>query len=557
MKVVIIGGVAGGASAAARLRRLCGDAEIIILEKGDYVSYANCGLPYYIGGEITEKSALTVQTPESLRARLDLEVRTGHQAVAIHPKEKQVEVRAADGGSYRESYDELILSPGAEPLRPPFPGVDDERVFTLRTIPDTYRIAEFIKTKKPKRALVVGGGFIGLEMVESLTRAGLQVTVAELADHLIGPLDVEMAADVHHYLRSQGVDLLLENGVQSISQAGDGLRVKLDAGEVETDMVLLSIGVRPDTALARAAGLELDGRGAIVVDEHLRSSAPHIYALGDAVTVANTVSGKPAYIPLAGPANKQGRLVADNIAGKPRTYKGSQGSAILKLFELAVGATGLNERAAAEAGLDYDKVYVMGASHAGYYPGARPISLKVLYEKGSGRILGAQLVGFEGVDKRLDVLALAVRHRMTADDLAEFEHGYAPPFSSAKDPVNMAGFVIQNLMDGLIRQFYWDQIPEIVQKGGQLVDVRSAAEYAAGHMEGAVNIPAEQLRQRLGQLDKGRPVYLCCQSGQRSYLAARALGTAGFQVSHLAGGYRLYASVALNHSPQFGCVHCG
>lgn len=557
MKVIIIGGVAGGASAAARLRRLDESAEIILLERGEYVSYANCGLPYYIGGEITQKSALTVQTPESLRSRLNLDVRTGHEALAIHPDKNEVDIRNLNNGvTYIESYDKLILSPGAEPVRPAFPGGEDERVFTLRTIPDTYAIDTYIKQHAPKRALIVGAGYIGLEMAENLTNTGLSVTVAELAAHAIGPLDADMAADVHHYLRQQGVELLLENGVEAIHPSLEGLHVVLNRGSVDVDLILLSIGVRPESRLASDAGLTVNNRGAVVVDEHMRTSDENIYAVGDVVQVIQPVTGQPSYIPLAGPANKQGRIAADNIAGHPRTYRGTLGTAVLKLFDMTVGTTGLNEGAAQAAGLAYDKVYLAPSSHAGYYPGAEPMFIKVLFEQPSGRILGAQLVGFGGVDKRLDVLAAAIRSGLTADDLAELELGYAPPFSSAKDPVNMAGFAIQNLLEGLVKQYHWQQVPQLLQQGVTLVDVRTPAEYALGHIEGSVNLPVGELRNRLDELDKSNLLYIYCQSGQRSYLASRILAGNGFDVSHLAGGYRLYASAALGLSPAFGCTRC-
>ncbi|NLW79693.1 MAG: FAD-dependent oxidoreductase [Ruminococcaceae bacterium] len=552
MKVIIVGGVAGGASAAARLRRLDEHAEIILLERGAYVSYANCGLPYYIGGVIAEKSALTVQTTESLRERLKLDVRTRHEAVAVYPDKKLVEIRDLDSAAtYTESYDKLILSPGAEAVRPAFPGADDARVFTLRTIPDTYRIADYIKKHAPKRALVVGAGFIGLEMAENLVRAGLQVTVAELSNHAIAALDADMAADVHLYLRQQGVGLQLENGVQSIEPSAGGLHVVLNRGSLEVDMVLLSIGVRPESALANAAGLEVTARGTVVVDAHMRTSNADIYAVGDVVQIVQPITGQPGYTPLAGPANKQGRIAADNIAGLRRVYRGTQGTAIMKLFDMAVGATGLNEAAAQSAGLDYDKVYLMPASHAGYYPGAEPLSMKVLFEKGAGRILGAQLLGYKGVDKRLDVLATAICAGMTADDLTELELAYAPPFSSAKDPVNMAGYLIQELLEGDVQQFHWQQVAGLLQEGFTLVDVRTPEEYARNHIEGAVNIPLDDLRGRLDALDKSKPQYIYCQSGQRSYLAGRILAGSGFTVSHLAGGYQLYASAALGVPTPF------
>lgn len=557
MKVIIIGGVAGGASAAARLRRLDEQAEIILLERSAYVSYANCGLPYYIGGEITQKSALSVQTPESLRQRLNLDVRTRHEAVAIHPVEKTVEIHNLETDeTFTESYDKLILSPGAEPVRPAFPGADDDRVFTLRTIPDTYKIDDYIKQQHPKRALIVGAGYIGLEMAENLSRAGLEVTVAELADHAIGPLDADMAADVHFYLKQMGVKLLLNNGVQAIQPSNTGLHVELNRGTVDADLVLLSIGVRPESGLAVAAGLAMNERGAVVVDGRMRTSNPDIYAVGDVVQTTQLTTGKPAHIPLAGPANKQGRLAADDIMGLARAYKGSLGTALIKLFDMTVGTTGLNETAATAAGLQYDKVYLLSSSHATYYPGAETISMKVLYETGSGRILGAQLLGFDGVDKRLDVLAVAIRAGMTANELAELELGYAPPYSSAKDPVNMAGFAIQNLLEGQVKQYHWQQVAPLLANGITLVDVRTPAEYALGHIEGAVNIPVDELRDKMAGLDKNIPLYIYCHSGQRSYLASRILAGSGFIVSHLAGGYRLYASAQLGIAPSFTCARC-
>lgn len=552
MKVVIIGGVAGGASAAARLRRLCENTEIILLERGDYVSYANCGLPYYIGGEITQKSALTVQTPESLRRRLNLDVRTCSEVLAIHPNEKQVEIRDLESGDiYTEGYDNLILSPGAMPVRPAFPGADDERIFTLRTIPDTYGIKDYIQKNAPKRALVVGAGYIGLEMAENLARTGIHVTVAELSDHAIGPLDADMAAYVHSYVRQCGIDLLLENGVQAVEPLPEGLRVTLTKGVADADMMLLSIGVQPESKLAKEAGLAVNDRGAVIVDEYMRTSDPNIYAVGDVVQSMRLGTGSPAYIPLAGPANKQGRIAADNIAGIPRRYKGTQGTALLRLFDMVAGTTGLNEAAAQQAGVDYDKVYLLSSSHAGYYPGAEPICIKVLFENGSGKILGGQVLGFDGVDKRLDVLSVAIRAGMTADGLAELELGYAPPFSSAKDPVNMVGFMIQNLLEGKVKQYHWQQIPRLLEKGIVLVDVRTPMEYTTGHIQGAVNIPLDELRGRLGELDKSVPQYIYCQSGQRSYLATRILEANGFPVKHLAGGYGLYASAFPGHSTPF------
>lgn len=543
MKVVIVGGVAGGASAAARLRRLDEHAEIIMLEQGAYISYANCGLPYYVGGEITDKEELTLQTPESFHARFRVDVRTHSRAVAMDTEAKTVRVRnLTTGEEYTEGYDALILSPGAEPVRPPLPGIDDPRVFTLRTIPDTFRIHQYIQEKAPKTAVVVGGGFIGLEMAENLVRAGLRVAVVEKADHLVAALDYDMACQVHRYARSQGLELHLGVGVQSFAPGADGLQVALDnGGSLQADLVLLSVGVRPETALAREAGIALNSRGAIEVDDHMRTSAPQVYAVGDAVQVKNLVTGQPAYIPLAGPANKQGRIAADNICGLDSVYKGTQGSAILKLFDLTVAATGLTEASARQAGLDADKIFTLSGSHAGYYPGARSISIKTIYERGTGKILGAQLVGFQGVDKRCDVLATAIRAGMTADDLAELELCYAPPFSSAKDPVNMAGFVIQNLEAGQVKQFHWHEVAEVLENpNALLLDVRTREEYDWGHIPGAAHIPVDDLRDRLDQLPKDKTLYIHCQSGLRSYLACRTLSQLGYDCYNLAGGYHLY-----------------
>ncbi len=561
MKTVIIGGVAGGATAAARLRRLDEAAEIILLERGEYISYANCGLPYYIGGEITDRDALTLQTPESFNARFAVDVRVRQEAVQIDPKRKTVRVRRlASGEEYEESYDKLIVSPGAEPVRPGLPGIGDARIFTLRTIPDTLRIDDFIQQNSPKRAVVVGGGFIGLEMAENLTRAGLSVTVIELADHVIGPFDYDMAAHLHRYLRHKGVCLLLGRGVQGFSPAATGLEVALNDGQrLETDMVLMSVGVRPDSRLAQEAGLATNKRGAIVVDAHMRSSDPDIYAVGDAVEVRHLVSGGPAHIPLAGPANKQGRIAADHICGLASAYKGVQGSSVLKLFEMTAASTGLNESAAKAAGIEYDKVHTHPASHATYYPGAAGMSIKVLFEKGGGRIIGAQLVGFGGVDKRCDVLATAIRAGMTAYDLTELELCYAPPFSSAKDPVNMAGYIIENLLEGRLRQFHWHEVEEAARRpDALLLDVRTPWEYSRGRIEGAVHIPVDELRQRLGELPRDKTLYVYCQSGLRSYLACRILSQNGYECLNLSGGYELYSLIEGDREVNTGAAApCG
>ena len=556
MKVVIVGGVAGGASAAARLRRLDESAEIIMFERGEYISFANCGLPYYIGGEITKKSALTLQTPQSFNARFNVDVRVNSEVTSIDPKAKTVTVRSKDRGEYTESYDKLILSPGAAPIRPPMEGADNARVFTLRNIPDTIKIREYVEEEFPESAVVVGGGYIGVEMAENLKNTGVAVTIVELADHVIAPLDYDMACDVHRYLKEKGVGLILKNGVQAIKEEGGKLKLTLSDGEIETDMVIMAVGVRPDTALAKDAGLELNKRGAIVVNEHMLTSDPDIYAVGDAVEVTDFVTGEKAYIPLAGPANKQGRIAADNICGIPTTYKNTLGSAVLKIFDMTVATTGVNERAAKAAGLDYDKVYTYSNSHASYYPGSTGMSIKTLYEKGTGKILGAQIVGFDGVDKRCDVLATAIRAGMTAKDLTELELCYAPPFGSAKDPVNFVGYVIENTLAGRVKNFFWDDVAKLPRDGSvTLLDVRTDLERENGqYIEGFIHIPVDELRARAGELDKSKPVYIHCRTGLRSYVACCMLAGMGFDCYNLSGGWRLYESIlSETKSPEHGC----
>ena len=556
MKVVIVGGVAGGASAAARLRRLDESAEIIMFERGEYISFANCGLPYYIGGEITKKSALTLQTPQSFNARFNVDVRVNSEVTSIDHKAKTVTVRSKDRGEYTESYDKLILSPGAAPIRPPMEGADNARVFTLRNIPDTIKIREYVEEEFPESAVVVGGGYIGVEMAENLKNAGVAVTIVELADHVIAPLDYDMACDVHRYLKEKGVGLILKNGVQAIKEEGGKLKLTLSDGEIETDMVIMAVGVRPDTALAKDAGLELNKRGAIVVNEHMLTSDPDIYAVGDAVEVTDFVTGEKAYIPLAGPANKQGRIAADNICGIPTTYKNTLGSAVLKIFDMTVATTGVNERAAKAAGLDYDKVYTYSNSHASYYPGSTGMSIKTLYEKGTGKILGAQIVGFDGVDKRCDVLATAIRAGMTAKDLTELELCYAPPFGSAKDPVNFVGYVIENTLAGRVKNFFWDDVAKLPRDGSvTLLDVRTDLERENGqYIEGFIHIPVDELRARAGELDKSKPVYIHCRTGLRSYVACCMLAGMGFDCYNLSGGWRLYESIlSETKSPEHGC----
>lgn len=546
MKVVIIGGVAGGASAAARLRRLNEQAKIIVVERGPYVSFANCGLPYYIGGEIRDRSALTLQTPQSFLTRFNIDVRVRCEAVKIDPAAKTVTLRDLEsGGETLESYDKLILSPGASPVRPPIPGAELEGVFTLRNIPDTDAIRAYMESRAAKSALIVGGGYIGLEMAENLLRAGLSVTVAEMADHLIAPFDADMAADVQQYVRQKGARLLLNSGVSAIEKQPDGrLAARVGAQKVTADLILLSVGVRPESALADAAGLQLNERGQIVVDEAMHTSEADIYAVGDAVTVKNFYTGQETFVPLAGPANRQGRIAADNICGISSAYHGTQGTAIMRFFDLTAASVGLNEKAAAAAGIAYDKTYTYPSSHATYYPGSTNMSIKVLWEKESGRLLGAQIVGFDGVDKRMDVLSAAMRFGAGITDLTELELSYAPPFSSAKDPVNYLGFIGENVRSGRLQQFFWHDVDALPRDGSvTLLDVRTKTEAAADAIDGFLNIPLDALREHLDALPKDKPVYVHCFSGQRSYIACCILQGNGYTCYNLAGGIRLYRSV--------------
>ena len=555
MKTIIIGGVAGGASAAARLRRLDEAAEIIILERGEFISFANCGLPYFIGGEITDRKMLTLQTPSSFKARFNIDVRVFSEAIKISPDTKTVTVKNLNTGTtYEEGYDNLILSPGAEPIKPNIVGIDGDNVFTLRNIPDTLKIKSYIETTEPKSAVVVGGGYIGVEMAENLAKAGLEVSIVELADHLIAPLDFDMAADVHRYIKEKGIRLYLNNGVKAI----DGGKIIFRNGEISADMVIMSVGVRPETSLAKDCGIALNSRGSIVVDSRMRTNIPNIFAVGDAVEVKNYVTKAAAFIPLAGPANKQGRIAADNIAGFDSEYKGTQGSAVLKLFDMTVATTGLNEKSAEAAGIDFDKIYTYSASHASYYPGGNMMSVKILWDKKTLKIIGAQIVGFDGVDKRMDVIASAIRFGAKVTDLAELELCYAPPYGSAKDPVNMAGFVAENIISGKVKQFFWHDVESLPRDGSvTLLDVRTATERTRGHIDGFTHIPLDSLRKRINELPKDKPVYVHCHSGLRSYIACCILAGNGFDCYNLAGGWRLYES-AMNERTvsEYICTEC-
>ncbi|MEG2871041.1 MAG: FAD-dependent oxidoreductase, partial [Clostridium sp.] len=540
MKVLIIGGVAGGASAAARLRRLDETAEIIVLERSRFVSYANCGLPYYVGGIIEDKEALTLQTPKSFHDRFRIDVRVRQEAVKIDPERKIVTIKDLEQDKeYEETYDKLILSPGARPVRLPLPGVDLDRVFVLRTVEDTLAIRTFLTEQKPQKAAVVGGGFIGLELAENLVHQGVEVTIVEALGQVMAPLDYDMACEVHSYLRSKGIKLLLNTGVIGFADRDvNGIKkidVQLKEKEAITvDMVISAVGVSPDTGLAKDAGLKLGIKNSIVVNDKMETSVPDIYAVGDAVQVEHFVTKQDALISLAGPANKQGRIVADNIAGRDSRYKGSQGSSVIKLFDMTVGTTGINEKMAVAAGISYDKVYLHPASHATYYPGASNLSMKVLFTPKEGTILGAQIVGADGVDKRIDVLASAIRTGMTADDLAELELSYAPPYSSAKDPVNMVGFVIGNILNGDEKMFFWYEVAEAAKRPDiLLLDIRTEEEYAEGHYQGAVNIPLDELRDRYHEIDQSKKIYVNCQVGLRGHIGCRILSQYGVDCYNL------------------------
>lgn len=560
MKVVIVGGVAAGATAAARLRRLDEQAEILIFERSGYISYANCGLPYYIGDVITDPEALTLQTPEQFFARFRVQVRVRHEVTALHPERKTVSVTdLATGRTLEESYDKLILAPGARPTQPRLPGVGLERVFTLRTVEDTFRIKEFIQKNKPRSAVLAGGGFIGLELAENLRELGMEVTIVQRPKQLMNPFDADMAALIHAEMRRHGVQLALGSTVEGFAPTNRGVEVlRKDEPSLQADMVVLAIGVTLDTALAKSAGLALGIKDSILVNDRMETSVPDIYAAGDAVQVRHAVTGQDALISLAGPANKQGRIIADNICGMNSRYTGSQGSSVVKVFSMTAAATGVNEKNARNAGFDPEAVILSPMSHAGYYPGGRLMTMKLVYDRPTLRVLGAQIVGYEGVDKRIDVLATAIHAGMTAPQLKELDLAYAPPYSSAKDPVNMAGFMAEDLDQGLVQQWRAEDEPDLPRDGSvQLVDVRTQAEYAAGHIDGFINLPVDQLREHLEQLDKTKPVYLVCQSGLRSYIASRILKGSGFACSHLAGGYRFYAAVVWDACLTARAASCG
>ena len=560
MKVVIVGGVAGGATAAARIRRLDEQAEIVVFERSGYISYANCGLPYYIGDVIEDPDALTLQTPESFFSRFRVTMKVHHEVTAIHSERKAVSVKNLETGElFEESYDKLLLSPGAKPTQPRLPGLGSEKIFTLRTVEDTFRIKEYIQEKQPKSAVLAGGGFISLELAENLRELGMDVTIVQRPKQLMNPFDADMAAFIHGEVRKHGVKLALGHTVEGFEEKELGVDVLLkDEAPLHTDMVVLAIGVSPDTGLAKDAGLELGIKGSILVNDRMETSVPDIYAVGDAVQVKHYVTGQDALIALAGPANKQGRIAADNICGGDSRYSGSQGSSVVKVFDLTAAATGVNETNAGKAGLSVDSVVLSPMSHAGYYPGGKVMTMKVVFEKETYRLLGAQIVGYEGVDKRIDVLATAIRAGLKATQLKELELAYAPPYSSAKDPVNMAGFMIENIANGVLKQWHLEDVDKLPRDGSvTLLDTRTVGEYAGGHIDGFTNIPVDQLRERLGELDKSKPVYVICQSGLRSYIACRILSGYGFECYNFSGGFRFYDAVTHDRCLIEQATACG
>ena len=560
MKVVIVGGVAGGATAAARIRRLDEAAEIIVFERSGYVSYANCGLPYYIGGVIADPEELTLQTPESFYSRFRVAMKVRHEVTGIHPERKTVSVKNLETGEeFEEGYDKLILSPGARPTQPRLPGTGISKLFTLRTVEDTLRIKEHIDRHHPKSAILAGGGFIGLELAENLRELGMEVTIVQRPKQLMNPFDADMAAMIHGEMRRHGVRLELGQTVEGFAEKDGGVDVLLkDNAPLHGDMVVLAIGVTPDTALAKEAGLELGIKDSIVVNERMETSVPDIYAAGDAVMVKHSVTGENALISLAGPANKQGRIIADNICGGDSRYAGSQGSSVIKVFDMTAAVTGINETHGRKAGLDLDTVILSPMSHAGYYPGGRVMTMKVVFEKGTYRLLGAQIVGYEGVDKRIDVLATAIHAGMKATELKDLDLAYAPPYSSAKDPVNMAGFMIDNIAGGILKQWHLEDVDALPRDGSvTLLDARTAGEYARGHIRGFVNIPVDELRERLSEIEKGKPVYVICQSGLRSYIACRILEGQGFEAYNFSGGFRFYDAVINDRRLVESAAPCG
>jgi NADPH-dependent 2,4-dienoyl-CoA reductase/sulfur reductase-like enzyme/rhodanese-related sulfurtransferase len=543
IKLVIVGGVAGGATAAARARRVSEDAEIIVFERGEYISFANCGLPYYIGNVIKKRAHLLLATPKEFKQRYNIDVRVFSEVVGLNAKEKTVEIKnTVTGEKYNESYDRLILSPGAEPIKPPLEGIELENIFHLRNIPDSDRIKKIVDERNPQCAVVVGGGFIGLEMAENLTERGVKTTIVEMLDQVMPSLDYEMATLIHDHLEAKNVELALENGVKSFSKAGEKILVSTEKGkEIECDLVLLSVGIRPENTLAKQANLKIGSTGGIAVDDTMRTSDPNIYAVGDAVEVTDIVTGFPTLTALAGPANKQARIAADNALGRKSIFTGTLGTSVVKVFDMVLASTGANEKFLKKRDIPYLVSYTHSGSHAGYYPGATNTSIKILFSPGTGKVLGAQIVGKIGVDKRIDVFATAIRAKMTVFDLQELELAYAPPYSSAKDPINICGFVAANILKGDMEIAHWNELEALQKNGEVLIDLRTKFELKhVGKIEGALHIPIDELRNRLSELDKQKTYIPFCAVGFRGYLAHRILVQNGFNSRNLSGGFMTY-----------------
>ena len=555
-KILIVGGVAGGATAAARLRRLDETSQIIMFERGEYISFANCGLPYYIGGVIENREALLVQTVEGMSKRFNLDIRNFSEVVSIDPENETISVKnLKTNEEYKESYDELILSPGASPIKPAIPGLDKaDNVFTLRNIPDTDRIKAYVDDNRPKEAVVIGGGFIGVEMAENLVERGVKVHLIEMLDQVMAPFDYEMAQILHGHMEDNGVDLILGDGVDSFKN--DGNTIVLKSGkQISTDMTILSIGVRPENQLAKDAGLDLGPRGHILVDENMMTSKDHIYAVGDAIQTKDLIFQEGASIALASPANRQARIVADRINGIDSKYKGVLGTSVAKVFDMTASSTGNNEKKLKQMGIEnYETVHLHPLSNAGYYPTANPMDLKLIFEVPSGKVLGAQAIGYTGVEKRIDVIATAIAAGMTVRELQDIELAYAPPFSSAKDPVNMAGYAASNILDGLVKKVDVMEIDQLVEDGEYLLDIRTGEEYSLGNINGSVNIPLDELRDRMDEIPKDRIIYVNCQVGLRGYLGCRILNQNGFNTYNLDGGYSLYSNYKRVIKKDTSCI---
>jgi len=564
MKIVIVGGVAGGASAAARLRRLNEKAEIIIFEKSSYISYANCGLPYYIGDIIKDESKLTLQTPESFFSRFRINVKVNHEVIDINPEKKEVTVsNLIKGVIFKESYDKLILAPGAKPIKPDF-YKEDKRIFTLRTVEDALKIKSYITRNNPKSASIIGGGYVGVEMAENLKRIGLNVSIIQLDNQILNIIDNDMISFVHSTIKANNINLLLNSKVEDLIIKEKEIEVKINNIlngsniSINSDIVICAIGVIPDSKLAKLAGLDLGIKGAIKVNNKMQTSNPDIYAVGDVVEIKNYITKEEALISLAGPANKQGRIAADNICLVNSNYEGALGTSIIKVFDLTVACTGINEKECERQGLNYEKVILSPVSHASYYPESKVLTIKVLYEKESLMILGAQIVGYDGVDKRIDIIATAMKAKMKASDLKDLDLAYAPPYSQAKDPINLAGFIVDNIENGLVKQFHYNDLDSLrKRKDVILLDTRTYYEYNNGHAEGFMHIPLDELRDRLSELDDSKKIYVMCQSGLRSYIATRILVQYGYDAYNFSGGYRLYSSIYNNEKLIKEAYECG